>query len=138
MALYESPCQADENNPDDWFIGRDGKQYADEDFLSAAEMKAVGMTVAPLEGETADQHRDRIDKAVTAAESDRRRRALARRRHARDACRTDCLLREACLAKALEDDTPANHGTWGGYYEEELRQLRLGISRRNKRRARRA
>lgn len=132
--VYETPCAAPENNPDDWYISRDGKQYPDEDFLTDQEMRGIARAVLPIEGETDEEHRDRVDRAITTAEAARRRQALARRRHARDACRSDCLLREQCLGKALEPMTPATHGTWGGYYEEELRSLRLEIGRRKKRR----
>lgn len=53
--------------------------------------------------------------------ADDKRTALIRRRQARQACRTDCEFRRQCLAAAL-DERPT-HGTWGGYYSEELRAL---------------
>lgn len=94
---YQKPCASQENDPDDWFIGKDGRQYPDEELEPEAEKAA-----------------------------------LVRRRHAKDACFVDCLVRTRCLQLAL--DRPEPHGTWGGYYEEELRVIRTEIARRNKKR----
>lgn len=88
MSDYVTPCSSPENNPDDWFIERDGRQYPDESL-----------------------------------DLDEQREALVRRRHARDKCHVDCYLRVQCLTIALSKPEPT-HGTWGGYYPEELRQIR--------------
>lgn len=130
----ELPCQEPDNDPDDWFIGRDGKQYPDDDFLTEDEVRRISKTVLAKSGETAEEHRDRVDAALAAAERDRRRKALARRRHAKEEC-FGCPFRSGCLEKALEENTPATHGTWGGYFEEELRTIRLEIARRKRKRA---
>lgn len=129
---YVEPCAAPGNNPDDWFISRDGKQYPDDDFLTDAEISGIKKAVLRIEGETSDQHRDRVDKAIAVAEADRKRKALQRRRHAKEDCMS-CYSRIECRDKALAPITPATHGTWGGYFEEELRSLRVEIVRRNKR-----
>ncbi len=128
------PCQDPGNDPDDWFIGRDGKQYPDEDFLSEDEVQRISKSVLAKDGETAEEHRDRVDAALGAAERSRRRQALQRRRHAKEAC-FGCPFRVGCLDKALAEPTPATHGTWGGYFEEELRTIRLEIGRRKRKRA---
>jgi hypothetical protein len=85
---YITPCADPANDPDDWFIERDGRQYPDES-LDLDEQKA----------------------------------ALVRRRHARDKCHVECYFRTQCLTIALTKPEPP-HGTWGGYYPEELRQVR--------------
>lgn len=89
---YQTPCQNPDNDPNDWFIGRDGKQYPDDPFDTEEQSEAAA-----------------------------KREALIRRRRARAAC-YECYFRMQCLDIALEDHE--SHGTWGGYYEEELRQIR--------------
>lgn len=126
------PCQRPENDPDDWFIGRDGKQYSDDDFLTEDEIRGISKAVLPIDGETSEQHRDRVDLAISTAEAGRKRAALQRRRHAREKCH-DCYFRTNCLQRAIDEDQ--QHGTWGGYFEEQIRELRKKIAQR--RRARR-
>lgn len=116
---YQTPCQT--GNPDDWFIGRDGKQYPDDDLISEAELRGLKRAVLPIEGETEEQHRDRVDSSIQALENERRRQGMIRRRKARDAC-YDCYLRLQCLDRALDGNE--SHGTWGGYTEEQLRAIR--------------
>lgn len=128
---YVRPCQEPENDPDDWFISRDGKQYPDDDFLTEDEVRGITKSVLPIQGETAEEHRDRVDRALNVAEADRKRRALTARRHAKEAC-FGCYFRTQCLDRALNEEQM--HGTWGGYYEEELREIRREISRRKRRR----
>lgn len=90
-----TPC---ESSPDDWFIEKDGRQYAD-DSITEEEQKA----------------------------------ALRRRRHAKDACFTECYFRTQCLSLAIVDNPPT-HGIYGGYYPEELREIRRLRDERQRRR----
>lgn len=129
---YQSPCASPENDPNDWFISKDGKQYADDEFLSQEDRDRIAKTVLAKPGEDAVEHETRVDAAIRQAEATRKRAALARRRHAKEACH-DCYFRTACLDRALSEEQ--YHGTWGGYYEEELREIRREISRRKRRRA---
>lgn len=124
---YSPPCNRPEKNPDDWFLSKDGKQYPDEDFLTDAEVRGLAASVLRIEGETYEEHQARVDRALRAARADRRRKALRRRRDAKAACQT-CYFRTDCLDKAIDEQIP--HGTWGGYYEEELRELREAIEQR--------
>jgi hypothetical protein len=127
---HQTPCSNPENDPDDWFIGRDGKQYADEDFLSEAEERGLARSVLPIAGESPEEHEERVNTAIRVATAERRRKALAARRHAREKCHTECYFRAQCLEQALDQDQ--QHGTWGGYYEEELREIRREIARRKR------
>lgn len=129
---YTPPC-ASSDSPDDWFISRDGKQHPDDDLLTAEGIEELQAKVDAL-GLEGDAKVDAIDKALDRAEGDARRAALQRRRHAREAC-YGCYFRTACLDRALDEGQ--QHGTWGGYYEEQLRELRRGIKKMEKRRAER-
>jgi hypothetical protein len=129
MTDLRLPCK--EGDSDDWFIDRHGKQYADDELVSPDEI-AAHLAERDPDGELSAEDRDRL---VDGLESAARSRALQRRRQARQACHTDCLIRTQCLGLAIEDEM--QHGTWGGYYEEEIRQIRLEITRRRNR-ARRA
>lgn len=60
-------------------------------------------------------------------EGEETRQALVRRRQAREAC-YGCPVRNGCLRTALE--TRPSAGTWGGYYEEELRKLYRALDAR--------
>lgn len=126
-------CSDPANDPNDWFISKDGKQYADDEFLTAAERAGLEKSVLPIEGESAEDHQARVDKAIYQAESARKRANLQRRRHAKEACQTGCYFRTQCLDQALNNNEV--HGTWGGYYEEELRAIRIEIARRKRNRA---
>lgn len=117
--MMTTPCQ--DGDPDSWFIGRDGKQYPSDDFLTDKEEHALSIAVLRIADETAAEHEARIEMALRAARSNRRRAALIRRRKARDAC-FECPVRTACLGIALEQGIP--HGTWGGYYEEQIKEIR--------------
>lgn len=131
--MTDSPtCRQPSKNPDDWFIGRDGRQYSDDEFLTTTEKHGVMLSVLRIAGETVEEHQKRSEAAVNAAESGRRRTALARRRHAKEDCWT-CPFREPCLARALENPTPATSGTWGGFYEEELAAIRVKQAARRRR-----
>ena len=46
---------------------------------------------------------------------------LVARRHARDACFTQCQVRTLCLDVSMRNREP--HGTWGGYHEEQRRKM---------------
>lgn len=124
-----TPCSDPKNDPDDWFIGRDGKQYPGDDFLTPEEVTAISHTVLRKDGETDLEHVQRVDAAISAAERDRKRKALQRRRHAREDC-FGCYFRTNCLERALDEGLP--HGTWGGYFEEQLREIRDEVSRRRR------
>lgn len=121
---YETPCA--EGNPEDWFIGRDGKQYPGDDIVSREHVEAHLAEIDP----THELGVDDRDKAVDRLEASVKRGALRRRRHARDKCYTECYFRTSCLDLALKNDH--QHGTWGGYYEEEIREIRKEISRRKR------
>lgn len=127
MAELRLPCA--EGDRDDWFISRDGKQYPDEDLLTDEDRRSI-LERADRQGLEGDERVTFIEKAQDRAERDARTKALQRRRHAREACHTDCLFRTRCLDRALSEGQ--SHGTWGGYYEEEIREIRKGIERRKR------
>lgn len=115
--MSQTPCQR--GNPEDWYISRDGKQYGDESFLTAEEERKIAMTVLWLADETLEAHQDRVTARIAAIGRDRRRKALQKRRHAREACLLTCPVRVQCLDGAVE--RREFHGTWGGLFEEDLR-----------------
>jgi len=125
-----TPCNDGVNNPDDWFIGRDGKQYADEDLLNDEIREAI-LAEANRQELTGDARIEFIEKAQDRFEGDSKRENLRRRRQAREKCHDGCYFRLQCLDIALKNEE--THGTWGGYTEEELRELRREISRRARR-----
>ena len=127
-----SPCADRTNDPQDWFIRSDGKQYSDEDLLTADERRRITLSVLRVTGETDDEHEARCRLARNAARNNRRRQMLARRRQAKDLCWTRCEMRDTCLAGAME--RVERHGTWGGYLEEELTEIRAEQARRRRRR----
>ena len=124
---YQTPCSS--GNPEDWFISRDGKQYPDDDLVSEEEV------MVELGSLTGDATSEEIDEAWNRLEASAVKAALVRRRHAKDACYT-CYFRTQCLGLALDGDL--GHGTFGGYYEEELREIRRERSRRERIRRNRA
>lgn len=128
---YQTPCSSPANDPNDWFISRDGRQYPDDTFLTDAEVRSIAASVLVIEGETVEGHCDRVEAALAAAIGERKRLALIGRRQAKDKCHNECYFRTACLGRALDEGQ--DHGTWGGYYEEELREVRKEIARRKKR-----
>lgn len=127
MSDYVTPCAAPENDPDDWFITKYGRQYRDDDLLTQEQMDAISnavMAKAALDDTvTIERAREMADEAIDLAEQQALKTALVRRRHAKDKCHTECYLRTQCLGLALAPGA-APHGTWGGYYEEELQEIR--------------
>jgi hypothetical protein len=113
----ETPCKAD---PDAWFIGKDGKQYRDDDVLTMSEASEAVKHLDPADLGFGEAWEDALAGALEAAAEEKTRQALIRRRKARDAC-YECPVRLPCLDVRLE--TKIEHGTWGGYYEEQLRVL---------------
>ena len=117
------PCRRPENDSEDWFIGRDGKQYSDLPLVTADNFEETydhlnGFSEPPTDEELAEANAEEV------------RLALIRRRKARDKCHIDCILREHCLDAGLEEP----FGTWGGYYEEERREIvRLRDQKRRER-----
>lgn len=107
---FVTPCRRPENDPDDWFLGRDGKQYSDDPVMTVQEITDVRLQY---------DNEQEADLAVEEAEAFRLREAVKRRKAARSLCHTDCILRLQCLEAGLE----VSHGTWGGYYEEERAQI---------------
>lgn len=120
----KTPCRDPENNPDDWFIGRDGKQYPDDELVTEEDLAAHLAEVDPHGTRSTEE----VARIFERLKSDARRDALQRRRHAREACHEDCYFRTNCLDLAMRN--VMEHGTWGGYFEEDLRGLRLEIARR--------
>lgn len=114
--MIVTPCQDPANDPEDWFLEKDGKQYRDDPLLTEDEVQEI---YAKLDGASAGV----VDEAIHDAEAEAKRQALIRRRQARDKCHTECYLRTQCLGLALEDST-IEHGTWGGYYADEIIQIR--------------
>lgn len=130
---YVQPCADPENDPEDWFISRDGKQYPDDPMPGYSNESVLGAWAEEEERlgrELTGSEQRRVDDRVFA---DGQRDQLRKRRHAKEAC-LGCYFRTSCLDSALQVDTPATHGTWGGYYEEELREIRKEIARRKNRR----
>lgn len=125
-------CSALDVDPQDWFIRSDGKQYTDDEFLTVGERAGVARSVLPIAGETHEEHESRVTSAVNAAVGNRRRAALIRRRKAKDSC-WSCPMRQECLEQALS--RIETHGTWGGYYEEELAEIRKEQARRRRRKS---
>lgn len=130
MSDHVTPCARPDNDPNDWFIGKDGKQYADDVLVTEADIDAwidsvdIGKTPTPSERESI---RSVLEEPILKAR-------LKARRDAKDACFTECYLRNECLSIALGDNPPT-HGTFGGYYEEELKEIRRLRDRRSRARA---
>ena len=129
--MTQTPCSDRTNDPNDWFIRPGGKQYLDEDFLSETERAGVARSVLPIGGETRDEHEGRVQSALEAARSNRRRQALARRRAAKSLC-GGCPIKVECLRGAIE--RREIHGTWGGMLEEEVKILQDELKKRRRRR----
>jgi hypothetical protein len=122
-----TPCQDPENDPNDWFIEKDGRQYYDEPVLGAQEVR-------DLWDECLTTGEDGMV-ALQRANAERLRENVVKRRHAKDKCFTECPMRGACLEQGLSEDfVVAQYGIWGGYYPEELRAIqRQGRARRRAR-----
>lgn len=129
---YANPC-TDPEKREDWFLAKDGKQYPDDEFLSDDDKDEIGSAVGrDIEGGlTLLPFDEAYAIAIEEAEDELKRQALIRRRKAKDAC-YECYFRTDCLDMAMNDDT-LKHGTWGGYYEEQLRVLKTERNRRRKR-----
>jgi hypothetical protein len=126
----KTPCSDGVNNPDDWYIGRDGKQYTDDDLLTDEVRQAI-LDEANRQELTGEPRIEFIEKSQDRFEGDAKRENLRRRRKAREKCHDGCYFRLTCLDLALRN--VETHGIWGGYTEEELRELRREISRRERR-----
>lgn len=122
MTTQHTPCEAD---PDKWYIDRDGRKYDDEVLVSEADIRDLG----GLPDDATVEDMDAVVDALTALEVKNR---LVERRHARDACFTECAARTQCLQLAL--DNQEQYGIWGGYYPEQRRQLEREIQNRKDRR----
>lgn len=121
MSDDRKPCWESGLDPDDWFIRRDGRQYDDDEIVSQDEAYAYLESEHPDWRTTSVEAVREITEAFVARETAKRLRAnIVRRRKAREACYR-CPVRLECLTLALEQ-RPSS-GTWGGYYEEELRKL---------------
>ena len=124
------PCAAPENDPQDWFISANGKQYSFDNLLTPAERRGLRRSVLPITGETIEQHEARVESALSAAERSRKIAALRRRQAAKSKC-FRCPIRTECGRGAVARGEM--HGTWGGMFEEEVAQVvaldrkRLGI-----------
>lgn len=122
-----TPCQDPANDPDDWFLGRDGKQYSDDILVTDEDVEEALISRGWPEGVT----RQTVIDALTAEVV---RENLTRRRHAKDLCHTECPARFACLGLAFDPtrDLPnvVPSGTWGGYFEEERKAMATEVERR--------
>ena len=132
MSDYQTPCSDPANDPNDWFISRDGVQYPHDPmpgYGTDEVMKAWGEEEERLGRALTDEEERKVDDRVF---EQAKKVQLQSRRHAKDKCFSECYVRTRCLETALQVDTPATHGTWGGYFEEELRELRREIGRRRR------
>lgn len=116
---FVPPCRRPENNPDDWFIEKDGRQYEDDVLVPDSELEKVAFEARALYVE------GREDLILRAA--------LRRRRQAKEKCFNECIarVRTACLGDALEAGM-TDYGTRGGYYPEELRKIKRAQAARDR------
>jgi hypothetical protein len=113
---YVPPCGMPENDPNDWFIEKDGRQYSDESIFTVDEVASI-WDLAYAEDLNPDEVLDE-------ATQKRLKANLVKRRHAKDKCHRECKIRTQCLSQGM--DTPWGvraYGIWGGYYPEELRVI---------------
>ena len=134
MSDYVPPCRSKANDPEDWFIGRDGKQYPDDVVLTLeeAEVLTAGRGLDPDDASA-------VAEVFEEVHAERIKAQLRKRRHAKDRCFTECKMRLECLGLALrieEGPLPANlieYGTFGGYFEEERKQIvAAALARQNR------
>lgn len=119
------PCRDPENDPDDWFIEADGKQYVEDNLLTEAQIEEIHVSHDGAPAEV-------VDAALDEAEAEALKRALQRRRHAKDKCFTQCEARLQCLGMRLDGPASgATSGIFGGYYPRELRAIEAERDRRN-------
>lgn len=118
---FVPPCRRAENDPDDWFIERDGKQYPDDVLVPDEELEKVAFEARALYVE------GREDMLI--------RDALRRRRQAKEKCWNECItrVRTACLDVAMSSDVQ-EYGIHGGYYPEEIRKMKRALAQRRARR----
>ena len=128
--MTTTPCADPANDPQAWFISSNGRQYSFDDLLEPREVASISTSVLRISRETAEEHAARVEAALSAARGNRKRAALAKRQAAKSKC-YDCPIRVACLTQAL--DHVERHGTWGGYFEEELEAVRTEQARRRRR-----
>lgn len=115
-----TPCADPANDPQDWFIRPDGKQYAFEDLLTEDEGRRITLSVLPLADESPEAHEVRCEGARQAARNNRRALMLRRRQAAKASC-FRCPIQRSCGNGAIE--RREMHGTWGGMFEEEIAQV---------------
>lgn len=129
MTDYVTPCADPANDPEDWYLDKDGRQYADVDLVTEEALAEAIVERDMLWADQGQVNRLRADLEIEAAKD-----GVVRRRHAKDACFT-CYHRTLCLGKAL--DNREQFGIWGGYTPEERNAvLRLQDERRARRAAR--
>lgn len=116
MKPARTPCNDPANDPEDWFISKNGRQYADEALVSE-EYADIIVEWAAIDGVDPGLALELTEELLV-------KDALVRRRHAKDACFTQCYFRTQCLQLALDGEAGPESGTWGGYLEEELHQIR--------------
>jgi len=115
---YTPPCAQPENDPQDWFIEKDGRQYEDEPIFTADEVRAI-WDAEYARGDDADP-----EGALQRATEERLAENIRKRRHAKDKCFTECAMRTLCLQRGMDEHfTIQRYGIWGGYYPEELRAI---------------
>jgi hypothetical protein len=130
-----TPC---EENPDQWFIDRDGRKYDDEVLLPTEQELRDELAKAQVFFE--HQGGDPVDPEAILARmvDDIVKLRLVERRHARDLCHTACPVRTRCLDKAIGDpDHREQYGIWGGYFPEQRRAIERAQDARRERIAKR-
>lgn len=128
-----TPCSDPTNDPDDWFISSHGKQYRDDELVTWDEAEVEHQRRIAADGDH-DESLFGLRDTYEEMAAERLKANLVRRRHAKDKCFTQCEFRASCLALSMGDGPtpdPIEHGTFGGYYEEERFQL---LRLRNERR----
>lgn len=128
LTKFQLPC-TDPERMNDWHITEKTPiPPEEEDDIRLLAVTAYRMDDS-VKKHTADGERRAGDKAMKAAVTD----ALARRRHAIEACQLDCPMkaRLLCLDEGLK---PINleHGIWGGYDAPERRDIDTAIKKRKR------
>jgi len=124
MTDYRPPCQT-ASDPDQWFIDIHGKKSLDEEVKDFPGVDAeIRAWEALMNQPISEEVRERI-------EGQARRRRLIERRQAKDRC-YECYFRLQCLDVVLSDSN-IRSGTWGGYFENEIAEIRRLQKRRIRR-----
>lgn len=126
MTFVVPPCGSTENDPNDWYLEKDGRQYVDEPVLAADEVRALWdqCVVDGTDPMTALQQ----------ATEDRLAENQKRRRDAKAKCFHECPMRTMCLEKGFGDGSRIEtYGIWGGYDGSELRSMQRELRKRRKR-----